>query len=270
MSILRNLAALAAGLTIVAGLHAQRADEVTRRARLRIAWWGGSPDNPPELALQLFKDRLPVSPNVMSVSQVIQYSGPAVATVVRKTVGAELDKSGNPVEVWLPFCSVPIPADDMDLAVILFANPQGTSAQPKVFDFSTTVFPYGTIKFVNYTKSRVHMLIGNRQFTSEGGTESNFPERFTGPRSQPRYVVAVEEPGSPAAPITDGRILCKPNSRSIFFILQVPGETLSDKYRITSITEYDPPKLRPPDLPPTGTPPPPADEKNGRAKKKAG
>ena len=271
MRLIRSLAVIAAGIITAASLNAQRADEVLRRAKLRVAWWGASPENPPELALQLFKDRLPVSPNVMSVSQVIQYSGPATATIVRKTQGAELDRSGKPVEEWKPFCTVPIPADDMDLAVILFANAQGTAAQPKVIDFSTAAFPYGTIRFVNYTKAKVHMMIGTRQFTSEGGTESDFPERFTGPRSQPRYVMAVEEPGLPAATVTDGRILCKPNSRSIFFILQASGETLAEKYRMTSITEYAPPLLRrPDDAPAKKDEPSPAGGKAAGTKKKAG
>ncbi len=231
-----------------------------RKATLRIAWWN-APDDPPELALLQDKDRVPFSPEVMALSVKTHYFGPPEAVIARKTLGKEKDKQGNPVVVWVPFVTVPVPTDGADLAVILFPDPTGQSAQAQTFDFSEEAFPYGSIQIVNYTNARVDAAIGSTAMQVPSRGRARYPGTFT--RRQPaRFSLAVTEAGTEPRLITSTTMIFFPNTRLMYFVLEMPGAKPEEKYHNSVIMEN---KVSPPPRP--FAPPPPEAPAKGAMKK---
>ena len=265
MSLTRILAAaLVCGATFLsAEAGAQQPPAVPgRKATLRFAWWN-APNSPPELALLQDKDRVPFSPDVMALSVKTQYFGPPVAVVAKKTLGTEKDKQGNPVVIWVPFVSVPVPADGSDLAVILFADPSGQSAQAQVFDFSEAAFPYGTIQIVNYTNARVDAAIGNTPMQIPSRGVGRYPGRFT-TRQPARFSLAVTEPGSDPRLITSTTMIFFPTTRLMYFVLEMPGAKPEERYHNSVIMENK--VVAPVIAPPPPLLPPPETKGKGKAK----
>ncbi len=258
-------AALVCGLTLLGSeAGAQQPPAVPgRKATLRFAWWV-APENPPELALLQDKDRVPFAPDVMALSVKTQYFGPPTAVVARKTFGTEKDKQGNPVVVWEPFASVPVPADGADLAVILFPDARGTSAQAQVFDFGEEAFPYGTIQIINYTNARVDCAVGNTALQVPSRGRARYPGTFT-KRQPARFSLAVTEPGSEPRLITSTTMIFFPNTRLMYFVLEMPGAKPEERYHNSVIMEN---KVLAPALP-SPPPPPPAPAEGGKGKGKA-
>lgn len=234
-----------------------------RKATLRFAWWN-APADPPELALLQDKDRVPFSPDVMALSVKTQYFGPPTAVVAKKTFGTEKDKQGNPVVIWEPFASVPVPSEGADLAVILFPDQTGRSAQAQVFDFSEEAFPYGTIQIINYTNARVDCAVGETPMQIQPRERARYPGRFT-KRQPARFSLAVTEPGAEPRLITSTTMIFFPNTRLMYFVLEMPGAKPEEKYHNSVIMEN---KILAPALPPP-PPPPPATTEGGKGKGKA-
>jgi hypothetical protein len=257
-------AALVCGTTFIASesMAQQQPAAVTRKATLRFAWWN-PPANPPELALLQDKDRIPVWPESMSFSIKSPYFGPPVAILAKKTLGTEKDKQGNPVVIWVPFVSVPIPTDGSDLAVILFADPSGQSARTQVFDFSEQAFPYGSIQIVNYTNARIDAAIGSASFQIPSGGLGRYPGRFT-KRQPARFFLAVTEPGSDPRLITSTTMIFFPNTRMMYFMLETPGAKPEDRYHNSLIMENK--VIEPAIAPPPSLIPPSEIKGKGKAK----
>lgn len=268
MTLARLLAAvLICGSTLVAPRAPAQQPQAApgRKATFRIAWWT-APDNAPELALLQDKDRVPFSPDVMALSVKTQYFGPPNAVIGRKAFGTEKDKQGNPVVVWEPFATVPVPTEDADLAVILFPDRGGLTAQTQVFDFSEEAFPYGTIQIVNYTNARIDAAIGDTPLQVSPRGRARFPGRFT-KRQPARFSLAVTEPGAEPRLITSTTMIFFPNTRLMYFVLELPGVAADSRYHNAVIMEnkVDPP-VRPAGLPPPPPPPPPEGKAKGKAK----
>ncbi len=241
-----------------------------RKATLRIAWWR-APENPPELVLMQDKDRVSFSPDVMALSVKTQYFGPPTAIIAKKTFGTEKDKQGNPVVIWAPFAAVPVPTDGADLAVILFPDQTGQAAQVQVFDFSEEAFPYGTIQIVNYTNARVDAAIDKTPLQVPSRGQARYPGRFT-KRQPATFSLAVTEPGSEPRLITSTTMIFFPNTRLMYFVLEMPGAKPEERYHNSVIMENKvvAPILKTPPLPP---PPEPSEGKAkgiGKAKADAG
>ena len=71
MSLPRILTAvLCGGFLMLGSAQAQQPGKDLRTCKFRFAWWT-APENPPELALQADKDRIPFSPDVLALSVVV-------------------------------------------------------------------------------------------------------------------------------------------------------------------------------------------------------
>ncbi len=229
MSFPRLLTAVLCGSFLVLGsAQAQQARPELRTCKLRLAWWN-APETPPELALQKDKERMPFSPDIMALSQVIEYRGEPDAVVLKKTVTAELDKAGKPIVQWVPYCSIPVGPNDTDLAVLLFADEKRGVAQTRVFDFSPEGFPYGTIQFFNFTAAKIAIVIDDKSVTINSRGSSRFPKTFT-QRTISRFRMAAMESNGEQFLLRSSALIIRPNSRILFFILEHAESTGEAKY----------------------------------------
>ena len=229
MSLPRILTAvLCGGFLMLGSAQAQQPARELRDCKLRLAWWE-APENPPELALQQDKDRMPFSPDVMSLSYVINYRGEPNATILKKTVTAEVDKAGKPIIQWLPYCTIPIGAADTDLAVLLFPDEKRGIAQTRLFDFSETGFPFGTVQLVNFTSARVAVAIDGATFIANSRGVARCPKVFTR-RSISSFKMAVAEPNGEQKVLRSTTMVFRPTARLLLFALENPGADEDSRY----------------------------------------
>lgn len=230
-----------------------------RQATLRLAWWK-TPDVAPELALLQEKEQVRFYPDTMGLTVKTNYVGPPTAVIAKRTVTAEKDKQGNPVVVWTPYASVPVPNEGADLGVIMFPEGSGLTAQTQVFDFSEESFPYGSVLIVNYTNARIDAAIGDKLVQVSPGGKMRFPGQFS-KRQPARFSIAVTEPGAEPRIITSTTMIFFPNTRLMYFVIERPGARPEERYHNSVIMEN---KVEPPAPMPTpvgaGTP---ASFKNG-------
>ncbi len=199
-----------------------------RSCKLRLAWWE-APENPPELALQQDKDRTPFSPDIMSLSYIIEYRGEPNAVILKKTLTAELDKAGKPIVAWLPYCTIAVGAADTDLAVLLFPDEKRGIAQTRVFDFSQAGFPFGTVQLVNFTSARVAVAIDGATFVANSRGVARCPKVFT-QRTVSSFKMAVAEPSGEQKVLRSTTMVFRPTARLLLFALENPGGDEDSRY----------------------------------------
>lgn len=236
MSFPRLLSAvLCGGLLLLGSAQAQQPGRELRACKFRFAWWT-APENPPELALQADKDRIPFSPDTMALSVIVEYRGEPNAVVLKKTVAAELDKAGKPIIQWIPYCTVPVGPTDSDLAVILFPDEKRGIAQTRVFDFSTEAFPYGTVQLVNFTSARVAVSIDGTTFVANSRGTARYPNVFS-KRSVCAFKMAVAESNGEQKLLRSTTMIFKPNARLLLFALEYPGVNEDERYHTELIID---------------------------------
>lgn len=207
-----------------------------RDCKLRLAWWS-EPEEYPELALQMGKERIPVHPDVLSLSYVVDYQGEPNAVIVRKTLTPEIDKAGKPVYAWVPYCTIPIGEKDVDLGVLLFPDEKRDVAQAKVLDFSPEGFPYGTVQLMNLTTSKIAVSINGISFTADSRSSARYPKAFE-KTSTCRFFMAAAETSGEQKLIRSTTLIFRPTSRYLIFATesQAPGE--NSRYRTTFIVDH--------------------------------
>ena len=244
-------AVLCGGFLLLGSAQAQQPGREVRTCKLRFGWWTAL-ENPPELALQSDKDRIPVSPDVLALSQVIEYRGEPNAVLLKKTVTPELDKNGKPVIQWLPYCTVTVGPADTDLAVLLFPDEKRGVAQTRVFDFSLEAFPYGTVQLVNFTSARVAISIDGTTFVANSRGTARYPSVFS-KRSICAFKMAVAEANGEQKLLRSTTMIFKPNARLLLFALEYPGANEDERYHTELIVDNLVVKKAPPVAEPAST-----------------
>ena len=196
--------------------------------RLRLGWWQ-APEEIPELALQQGKDRVPFSPDVMSLSQVIEYQGDPNIVVVRKVVTAEVDKSGKPVVQWLPYCTIPVGEKDTDLGILLFPDEKRGIAQTRLFDFSAEAFPYGTVQLVNFTAAKIAISIDGTTFTANSRASARYPKLIE-KTSTYRFFMAAAEANGEQKLLRSTTMIFRETGRYLIFAIEHPGASEDARY----------------------------------------
>jgi hypothetical protein len=249
MSFPRLLSAVLCGGFLLLG-SAQAQQPEVRTCKLRLAWWN-APENLPELALQKDKDRTPFSPDIMALSQVIEYRGEPNAVVLKKTVTAEVDKAGKPITQWVPYCSIPVGPNDTDLAVLLFPDDKRGVAQTRIFDFSPEGFPYGSLQLVNFTSSRIAISIDGTTFVANSRGTARYP-KLVSKRTASSFKMAVAEPNGEQKLLKSTIMILRPTARMLLFVLEVPGAEEDGKYHTELIIDNFSNKPKPTEVPAPG------------------
>lgn len=236
MSFLRLLTAvLCGGFLLLGSAQAQTAAREIRTCKLRLAWWS-APENPPELALQRDKERTPFSPDVMALSQVIDYRGEPSAVILRKTLSAEVDKAGKPIVLWVPYCAIPIGEADTDLAVLLFPDEARGVAQTRVFNFSPEAFPFGSLQLVNFTTAKIAVSIDGTTMVANSRGMARFPKVFN-KLSVSTFKMVAAETGGEQKMLRSTTMIFKPTARLMLFALEVPGAPDDARYHTELIID---------------------------------
>ena len=206
-----------------------------RTCKLRLAWWS-APEDPPVLALQMDKNRTPFSPDIMALSQVIEYRGEPNAVVLKRTVTAELDKAGKPIVAWLPYCTIPVSETNVDLAVLLFPDDKRGVAQTRVFDFSPEACPYGTVQLVNFTTAKIAVSIDGTTFVANSRGMARYPKVFDKVSVARFYMAAAENSGEQRM-LRSTTMIFKPTARILLFAVEIPGAPEDGRYHTELIID---------------------------------
>jgi hypothetical protein len=228
-------AVLCGGFLLLGSAQAQQPARETRTCKLRLAWWT-APENPPELALQKDKDRTPFAPDIMALSQVIDYQGDPNVVVLKKTTLAEVDKAGKPIVAWLPYCTIPVGEKDTDLAVLLFPDEKRGIAQTRVFDFSAEGFPYGSVQLVNFTTAKIAISIDGTVAVANSRAMARFPKVFSKLSVSTFKMVAAETSGEQKI-LRSTTMIFKPTARILLFALEIPGAPEDARYHTELIID---------------------------------
>lgn len=203
--------------------------------KLRLAWWE-APEEPPELAIQQNKDRIPVTPEAMTLGQIIDYQGEAAAVVLRKFVTTEVDKAGKPVVQWVPYCTIPVGENDTDLAVLLFHDEKRGIAQTRIFDFSVEAFPYGSVELVNFTSAKIAVSIDGTTFTTNSRGTARYP-KIVDKDGASRFFIAAAEANGEQKLLRSTMMTFRPSGRFLIFVIERPGASEDARYNVTVIID---------------------------------
>jgi hypothetical protein len=228
-------AVLCGGFLLLGTAQAQQPGRELRNCKLRLAWWS-APENPPELALQKDKDRTPFSPDILALSQVIEYRGEPNAVILKKTITAEVDKAGKPITAWVPYCTIPVGENDTDLAVLLFADESRGIAQTRVFDFSAEAFPYGSVQLINFTSAKIAMAIDGTTVVANSRSMARFPKVFNR-LSVSTFKMAAAEANGEQKLLRSTTMIFKPTARILLFAVEIPGAEEDGKYHTELIID---------------------------------
>ena len=226
----------------------------TRTCTLRFAWWN-FPNKVPELALQMGRDRVPVTPNPMSLSTAIEYQGDVNAVLLKKVLSAETDKTGKPKISWAPYATIVLTAKDTDIGVLLIPNEKDDSCITRPFDFSLETFPFGTLKLVNLSRARIACSLEGEIFVTEPGLVGQCPKRFEERATASIAVAALEADGQQRV-LYSTKVILNKTFRTLFFIVEKEGKD-EDRYQSQCILDVNPY--------PNGVPPPPPVPSKGKA-----
>jgi hypothetical protein len=182
------------------------------------------------------KNRTPFSPDIMALSQVIEYRGEPNAVVLKRTVTAELDKAGKPIVAWLPYCTIPVGENNTDLAVLLFPDDKRDLAQTRVFDFSPEAFPYGTVQLVNFTTAKIAVSIDGTTFVANSRGMARYPKVFDKVSVSRFYMAAAENSGEQRM-LRSTTMIFKPTARILLFAVEVPGAPDDGRYHTELIID---------------------------------
>ena len=228
-------AALCGTFLLLGSAQAQQTEREFRTCKLRLAWWN-APENAPELALQKDKDRTPFAPDILALSQVIEYRGEPDAVILKKTITSEIDKAGKPVVQWLPYCSIPVGPNDTDLAVVLFPDEKRGTAQTRIFDFSPEGFPYGSIQLVNFTSAKIAISIDGTTVVANSRGMIRFPKVFSR-LSVSTFKMAAAETSGEQKILRSTTMIFKPTARILLFALEIPGADEEARYHTELIID---------------------------------
>lgn len=228
-------AVLCGGYFLLGSVQAQQPGRELRTCNLRLAWWT-APENPPELALQKDKDRTPFAPDIMALSQTIEYRGEPNAVVLKKTFSAEVDKAGKPIEQWVPYCTIPVGPNDTDLAVLLFPDDKRGVAQTRVFDFGAEAFPYGSVQLVNFTSAKIAMVIEGTPVVANSRSMARYPKVFD-KISICTFKLAAAEANGEQKLLRSTTMIFKPTARVLLFAVEYPGAEEDARYHVELITD---------------------------------
>lgn len=228
-------AVLCGGFLMLGSVQAQQPGRELRTCKLRLAWWT-APENPPELALQKDKEKTPITPDTLALSQLIEYRGEPNAVILKKTVTAEVDKAGKPITAWIPYCSIPVGPADTDLAVLLFPDEQRGIAQTRVFDFSPEGFPYGSVQLVNFTSARIAVSIDGTTFVANSRGTARYPKTIGKPAACSFKMAAAEANGEQKL-LRSTTMIFRPTSRILLFAIEIPGAAEDGRYHTELIVD---------------------------------
>lgn len=262
---MRKLFLMAALFILCTGMKAEEAATKKRQgleAVLRITWWK-YPESAPDLVLMQDDVKIPILPDTMTFSMRMKYFGPPAAVIARRVEGKDKDKQGNPLISYVPYATVTIPSEGADLAVILIADKTGSSAQALVYDMSESVFPYGSMRVFNFTRSTMILKIQDKTMELAPGATGRHPNVFQ-KRQQARFSLRVREPSQEPVLLKSSSFNFFPNSRYSYFITEQAGETPNERFTSSLILENRMTVFEPPPNPVTGT------EKAAGKKEKAG
>lgn len=245
--------------------------------KLRLMWWL-APKEGVELGIQQETDQgqrevTPIGISQMQINGSIDYHGEFGVQVMRKGTTGEVDKKGKAIVTWLPYATLPLKPDDTDICVILFDNGKG-GANFRIFDFKPASFPYGSLKVVNLSGAKVACSLDGKLIVAESGKTVLSPNSFA-TRAAPQITMAVQEAGGEDRILFMSRMIMSDNSRSLFFVIERPGDNIENRYEVTSIVDMNPNPaglLRPSIVAPAGnekTPAKPTKETKAAPKKPA-
>lgn len=203
--------------------------------KLRLAWWE-APEEPPELAILQNKDRVPVTPEAMTLGQIVEYQGDPAAVVLRKVITTEVDKSGKPVVQWVPYCTIPVGENDTDLAVLLFPDEKRGIAQTRIFDFSAEAFPYGSVELVNFTSAKIAVSIDGTTFTANSRGTARYP-KVVDKAGASRFFIAAAEANGEQKLLRSTMMTFRPTGRFLIFVIERPGATEDARYSTAVIID---------------------------------
>lgn len=203
--------------------------------KLRLAWWE-APEEPPELAIQQNKDRIAVTPEAMTLGQIVEYQGDSAAVVLRKVVTTEVDKAGKPVVQWVPYCTIPVGDNDTDLAVLLFPDEKRGIAQTRLFNFSAEAFPYGSVELVNFTSAKIAVSIDGTTFTANSRSTARYPKVVDKAGSY-RFFIAAAETNGEQKLLRSTMMTFRPTGRFLIFVIERPGATEDARYNTAVIID---------------------------------
>jgi hypothetical protein len=156
--------------------------------------------------------------------------------IVRKTVTPEIDKAGKPIFAWVPYCTIPIGEQDVDLGVLLFSDEKRGIAQTKILDFSPEGFPYGTVQLMNFTTSRIAVSINGVSFTANSRGSARYPKAFE--KTSPcRFFMAAAETNGEQKLIRSTTLIFRPTSRYLIFVTENLAATEDARYRTAVIVD---------------------------------
>jgi len=245
--------------------------------KLRLMWWL-APKEGVELGIQQETDQgqrevTPIGISQMQINGSIDYHGEFAVQVMRKGTTGEVDKKGKAIVTWLPYATLPLKPDDTDICVILFDNGKG-GANFRIFDFKPATFPYGSLKVVNLSGAKVACSLDGKLIVAESGKTVLSQNSFA-TRAAPQITMAVQEAGGEDRILFMSRMIMSDNSRSLFFVIERPGDNIESRYEVTSIVDMNPNPaglLRPSIVAPAGnekTPTKPTKETKAAPKKPA-
>jgi hypothetical protein len=218
----------------------------TRRCTLRFAWWN-FPRKVPELALQAGRERIPITPNPMSLSTPVDYKGDANAVLLKKVTTGETEKDGKPKFSWVPYTTVALAPTDVDVGVLLIPKETDDTCITRTFDFSVEGFPYGTLKLVNFSRARIACSLDGAVFLTEPGQVGRCPKKFEERTTAAIAVAALEADGQQRV-LYSTKVILNKTFRTLFFIVEQDGKE-DERYQSQCILDVNPY--------PNGVPPPP-------------
>jgi hypothetical protein len=213
---------------------------------LHFTWW----DEPPladgdsiELAIQADKTTTPIYPAAMRIGSDIDYSGPGIVSIVRKTKTQveEVDKKGKTVirtvENWVPFTTCAVASGQSNVLIVLMLVPGKAVAVAKPFDISPENFPYGSFHILNFSKARVGCSLAGKVFFAEPGQRAKSPMVMT-QRTVVNFRLAVFETGGEQTRLYSAPIILDERARRLYFVTEIPGNDIDRRYDTRTLVDY--------------------------------
>lgn len=228
-------------LALVSALVAAPEPPPERKCTLRLAWWS-SPGERLELGVVQGKEIVPVVALEMNLDLTKDYRGPAILQLVRKktatqkieaydpdklyatAVAPKPDSKAKPAPAkkekaddWAPFATVTLP-DSTDVGVLLLFAADGTAAG-RAFDYDAGRFPYGSLRLVNLSGTRLVGEIDTKTFRVAPAGNELLPVLYR-ERVTSHIQLAAVLPNGALEQILGTKIAGRPNRRALVFVLQ--------------------------------------------------
>jgi hypothetical protein len=194
------------------------------------------------------RERIPVSPNPMSLSNPIDYKGDVNAVLLKKVTTGETEKDGKPKFAWVPYATIALSPTDTDMGVLLIPNEADDTCITRTFDFGLEAFPYGTLKLVNFSRARIACSLDGAVFMTEPGQTGQCPKKFEERTTASIAVAALEADGQQRV-LYSTKVILNKTFRTLFFIIEKNGTAEDERYQSQCILDVNPY--------PNGAPPPP-------------